>query len=68
MELNDYGRSRGQDLLDRLQTDYDLKRRGLKGAMRDLLVDACRAAEVSSESIDLEELAWEARKIYQEMG
>ena len=36
--------------------------------MRDLLVDACRAAEVSSESIDLEALAWEARKIYQEMG
>ena len=68
MALSEYERDRGQNLLDRLQTDYDLKRRGLKGAMRDLLVDACRAAEVSSESIDLEELAWEARKIYQEMG
>ena len=40
MALSEYERDRGQDLLDRLQTDYDLKRHGLKGAMRDLLVDA----------------------------
>ncbi len=68
MALNEYGRNRGEDLLSLLQTHYDLENRGLMGALRDLLVDACRAAEVSSESIDLEELAWEARKIYQEMG
>lgn len=68
MALNEYGRNRGEDLLSLLQTHYDLENRGLTEALQDLLVDACRAAEVRSENVHLERTARKARKIYTEMG